>query len=101
MDKKQWSKVSQFVSPSYLDIDPAIIILIGRIFHKNVLQFQVPVHYVYKMWGGKGCSFNTDVIYIYIYIYTISCCNQYYLSIIILRMSQMGEKGVAHCWWNH
>lgn len=44
IDKKQWWKVSQFVLPPYLDINPAIIIL--GIFHKNILKFQVPVHYV-------------------------------------------------------
>lgn len=39
----------QFESPSYLDINPVIIVLIRRIFHKDVLKFQVPVHDVCEM----------------------------------------------------
>lgn len=39
------------VSPSYLDVNSAIVVP-NRFFHKNVLQFQVPVHYVCKTRGG-------------------------------------------------
>lgn len=60
MENKQWWNISHFVSPSYLDINPVVAILIENMFHKNVLKFQVAVHYVCR-WESKDLTFSTSI----------------------------------------